>query len=135
MDRKRSSSVEGGRPGRIRSAAARAGRIDDAKAGKGYIGYYDGGAFGVPVTSKNKEASLLFLEFIGQNEVQPDWAIAAPRITNKATFDDPKVKEMDVKLGGFYTMLKDDGKLFAGAPRTPSMRRCVKRQLLSSTTS
>ncbi|MGO8121060.1 extracellular solute-binding protein [Rhizobium ruizarguesonis] len=95
------------------------GVLDDAKAGKGYIGYYDGGAFGVPVTSKNKEASLLFLEFIGQNEVQPDWAIAAPRITNKATFDDPKVKEMDVKLGGFYTMLKDDGKLFAGAPPYP----------------
>ncbi|MEI1252025.1 extracellular solute-binding protein [Rhizobium aouanii] len=95
------------------------GVLDDAKAGKGYIGYYDGGAFGVPVTSKNKEASLLFLEFIGQNEVQPDWAIAAPRITNTATFDDPKVKEMDVKLGGFYTMLKDDGKLFAGAPPYP----------------
>ncbi|WP_064684741.1 extracellular solute-binding protein [Rhizobium bangladeshense] len=95
------------------------GVLDDAKAGKGYIGYYDGGAFGVPVTSKNKEASLLFLEFIGQNEVQPDWAIAAPRITNTATFDDPKVKEMDAKLGGFYTMLKDEGKLFAGAPPYP----------------
>lgn len=95
------------------------GVLDDAKSGKGYIGYYDGGAFGVPITSKNKEASLLFLQFIGQNEVQPDWAIAAPRITNTATFDDPKVKAMDVKLGGFYTMLKEEGKLFAGAPPYP----------------
>ena len=47
-----------------------------AEAGKGYIGYYDGGAFGIPVTSKNKEAALLFLQFIGQDSVQPDWAVA-----------------------------------------------------------
>ena len=95
------------------------GVLEEAQAGKGYIGYYDGGAFGLPITSKNKEAALLFLEYIGQNEVQPGWAVAAPRITNTATFDDPQVKEMDVKLGGYYTMLKDQGKLFAGAPPYP----------------
>lgn len=95
------------------------GVLEDAESGKGYIGYYDGGAFGLPVTSKNKEAALLFLQYMGQNDVQPDWAVAAPRITNTATFDDPKVKEMDGKLGGYYTMLKDQGKLFAGAPPYP----------------
>ena len=95
------------------------GVMADAEAGKGYIGYYDGGAFGLPVTSKNQEAALLFLQFIGQNEVQPDWAVAAPRITNTATYDDPKVVEMDKTLGGYYTMLKDQGKLFAGAPPYP----------------
>ncbi|KAA1180151.1 extracellular solute-binding protein [Rhizobium tropici] len=95
------------------------GVLEAAEAGKGYVGYYDGGAFGLPVTSKNQEAALLFLQFIGQNDVQPDWAIAAPRVTNTATFDDPKVKAMDIKLGGFYTMLKDQGKLFAGAPPYP----------------
>jgi multiple sugar transport system substrate-binding protein len=93
--------------------------MKDAESGKGYIGYYDGGAFGVPVTSKNKEASLLFLQFIGQDSVQPDWAVAAPRITNTATYDDPKITEMDKKLNGYYTMLKNDGKLFAGAPPYP----------------
>lgn len=96
-----------------------AGVLDEAGAGKGYIGYYDGGAFGLPITSKNKEAALLFLQFMGQNEVQPDWAVAAPRITNTATYEDPKVKDMDAKLGGYYTMLKDQGKLFAGAPPYP----------------
>ncbi|WP_425374809.1 extracellular solute-binding protein [Mesorhizobium tamadayense] len=95
------------------------GVLDDAKSGKGYVGYYDGGAFGLPVSSKNQEAALLFLEFIGQDEVQPGWAVAAPRITNTATFDAPEVKAMDAKLGGFYTMLKDEGKLFAGAPPYP----------------
>ncbi|MCO6049207.1 extracellular solute-binding protein [Mesorhizobium sp. RP14(2022)] len=95
------------------------GVMADAESGKGYIGYYDGGAFGIPVTSKNQEAALLFLEYIGQNSVQPGWAVAAPRITNTATYDDPQVKEMDGKLGGYYTMLKNDGKLFAGAPKYP----------------
>lgn len=95
------------------------GVLDETKAGDGYIGYYDGGAFGLPSTSKNKEAAALFLEYIGQNEVQPDWAVAAPRVTNTATYDDPKVQEMNTKLGGYYDMLKDEGYLFAGAPAYP----------------
>ncbi len=95
------------------------GVMADAESGKGYIGYYDGGAFGLPVTSKNKEASLLFLQYMAQNEVQPDWAVAGSRITNTATYDDPKVIALDQKLGGYFTMLKDQGKLFAGAPAYP----------------
>ena len=39
------------------------GVMEDAEAGKGYIGYYDGGAFGIPSPSKNKEAALLFLQY------------------------------------------------------------------------
>jgi multiple sugar transport system substrate-binding protein len=62
---------------------------------------------------------LLFLEYIGQASVQPGWAIAAPRVTNKSTDDDAKVKEMDVKLDGHYTLLKDTGYLFVGAPPYP----------------
>ena len=95
------------------------GVLEAAEAGEGYIGYYDGGAFGLPVTSKNQEAALLFLQYIGQDSVQPGWAVAAPRITNAATYGDPGVMEMDAKLGGYYTMLKDQGKLFAGAPPYP----------------
>jgi multiple sugar transport system substrate-binding protein len=95
------------------------GVMEAAEAGDGYIGYYDGGAFGIPVTSKNQEAALLFLQYIGQNSVQPDWAVAAPRITNTATYDDEKVAAMDASLGGYYTMLRDQGKLFAGAPPFP----------------
>ena len=95
------------------------GVMEAAEAGDGYIGYYDGGAFGLPVTSKNQEAALLFLQYIGQNEVQPGWAVAAPRITNTATYDAPEVQAMDEELGGYYTMLRDQGKLFAGAPPYP----------------
>lgn len=96
-----------------------AGVMDDAKAGKGYIGYFDGGAFGMPVTSKNKEATLLWLQFIGQESVQPDWATRASRITLKATYDEPIVKEFDAKADHYFTKMKDDGYLFAGAPPFP----------------
>lgn len=95
------------------------GVLEAAEAGKGYIGYYDGGAFGLPVTSKNKEAALLFMQYIGQDEVQGPWAVAGSRITNTATYDDPAVQELDKKLGGYFTMLRDQGKLFAGAPPYP----------------
>ncbi len=93
--------------------------LADVEAGKGYIGYYDGGAFGVPTTSKNKEAALLFLQYIGQASVQADWAVAGSRITHTATYDDPKVKAMDEKTDHYYTLMRDEGKLFAGAPPYP----------------
>ncbi|WP_425277089.1 extracellular solute-binding protein [Fulvimarina pelagi] len=95
------------------------GVMQAAESGEGYIGYYDGGAFGLPVTSKNKDASLLFLQFMALPEVQEEWAVAAPRITLTSTYDAAKVKELDDELGGYYTMLRDDGKLFKGAPPYP----------------
>lgn len=95
------------------------GVLAAAESGEGYIGYYDGGAFGMPSTSKQKEAAMLFLQYIGQNEVQADWAVAAPRVTNVSTYDDPKVQAMNEELGGYYDMLKDKGYLFAGAPPYP----------------
>jgi multiple sugar transport system substrate-binding protein len=95
------------------------GVIDEAKAGEGYIGYYDGGAFGIPHSSKNKEAALLWLQYIGQPSVQPEWAAKGARIVHAATFDDPLVKEQDAKVDGYYTLLKEQGPLFAGAPPFP----------------
>src|SRR5918994_1618342 len=47
------------------------------------------------------------------------WAVAGSRITHQATYDDPKVKDMDAKTDGYFTLMKDDGKLFAGAPPYP----------------
>ena len=95
------------------------GVMQEIESGEGYIGYYDGGAFGIPVTSQNQEAALLFAQFIALPEVQADWAVAAPRITLSTTYDDPKVQALDEELGGYYTMLRDQGKLFAGAPPFP----------------
>ncbi len=95
------------------------GVMDDAKAGKGYIGYYDGGALGVPVSSKNKEAALLWLQWMTRKEFQGDFAAAAARIVRTSTFSDPKVVELDPKVDGYFTLMKEQGPLFAGAPPFP----------------
>lgn len=95
------------------------GVLAEAEAGEGYIGYYDGGAFGLPVTSKNQDASLLFLQFMALPEVQEEWAVAAPRITLTSTYDAPKVQALDEELRGYYSMLRDQGYLFKGAPEYP----------------
>jgi multiple sugar transport system substrate-binding protein len=95
------------------------GVLQEAESGEGYIGYYDGGAFGIPVTSDNQDAALLFVQFMALPEVQEAWAIAAPRITLTSTYDAPAVQELDQELGGYYTMLRDQGHLFRGAPPYP----------------
>jgi multiple sugar transport system substrate-binding protein len=95
------------------------GVIEEAEAGEGYIGYYDGGAFGIPHSSKNKEAALLWLQYIGQPSVQADWAVAGARIVQDATYDDAKVQELDPKVDGYFTLMQEQGKLFAGAPPFP----------------
>jgi len=95
------------------------GVMDDINAGKGYLGYYDGGAFGIPVSSKNPEAAMLFLQFVARKEWAPEFAVLAARVVRKSTFDSDLIKDMDPKVDGYYTMLKDYGHLFAGAPAFP----------------
>ncbi len=95
------------------------GVIEDATTGKGYVGYYDGAAFGIPINSKNKDAALLWLQYLGQPAIQPEWAIASGRIVHLSTFDNPLVQAQDEKLNGYYTLMKKQGHLFAGAPPFP----------------
>ncbi len=95
------------------------GVMEDADAGNGYIGYFDGGAFGIPHSSKNKEAALLWLQFIAQSEVQPEWAVAGGRITHKSTYDSPEVQAADANTDGYFTLMRESGRLFAGAPPYP----------------
>ena len=95
------------------------GVMDAAKDGTGYIGYYDGGAFAIPVSSKLQKCALLYLQFIGQESVQADWAIAGSRIVMESTYDDPKVQEADAKAGNYYTLMREQGPLFRGAPPFP----------------
>lgn len=95
------------------------GVMADAEAGTGYIGYYDGGSFAIPVSSKLQKCALLYLQFIGQESVQADWAIAGSRIVMESTYDDPKVQEADAKAGNYYTLMREKGPLFRGAPPFP----------------
>jgi multiple sugar transport system substrate-binding protein len=95
------------------------GVMEAAESGEGYVGYYDGGAFGIPTTSKNKEAAALWLEFVGLESVQAPWAIAGSRIVMNSTFDDPLVVEADAKADSYYTKMEEWGPLFRGAPPFP----------------
>ncbi|MCB0190317.1 MAG: extracellular solute-binding protein [Anaerolineae bacterium] len=95
------------------------GVIQDASIGKGYVGYYDGGAFGIPYSSKKQEAALLWLQYISQADVQPEWAAASSRVVQLGTFDDPLVLEQDKKVGGYFSLMKKEGRLYRGAPPFP----------------
>jgi multiple sugar transport system substrate-binding protein len=93
--------------------------LSDAEADKGYIGYYDGGAFGVPRTSKNPEAALLFVQYVAQPSVQEGWVREAARVVRTDTFETATIKQLDPKTGGYYTFLQERGDLYGGAPPFP----------------
>lgn len=95
------------------------GVLSQAEADEGYIGYYDGGAFGLPVSSLNQEAALLWMQFVGLPQVQAEWAATASRIVMEPTYSDPLVVAVDEATNGYFSLMKDEGYLFAGAPPFP----------------
>jgi multiple sugar transport system substrate-binding protein len=95
------------------------GVLEAAEADEGYIGYYDGGAFGLPVSSQNQDAAVLWMQFVGLEENQAEWAVASSRVVMDSTYEDPLVVEQDGKTDGYYTLMRDQGYLFAGAPPFP----------------
>lgn len=95
------------------------GVFEDALVGKGYVGYYDGAAFGIPRSSRNQEATLLWLQYLGRPAIQPEWAATSSRVVHLSTFDNPLVQAQDKKLNGYFTLMKKQGYLFAGAPPFP----------------
>ena len=95
------------------------GVLEDAESGAGYVGYYDGGAFGIPHSSKNIECSVLFQQYHGQEAWQAEWAANGGRIVMESTYSDPIVTEMDAQTQGYFTHMKDQGYLYRGAPKFP----------------
>ncbi|MEZ4679642.1 MAG: extracellular solute-binding protein [Caldilineaceae bacterium] len=95
------------------------GVMEAATIGAGYLGYYDGAAFGIPINSQHKAETLLWLQYLGQAAVQPDWASASGRVVHFSTFDNDLIKAQDRRLNGYYSLMKEHGNLFAGAPPFP----------------
>lgn len=98
---------------------AKPGVMEAAEAGEGYIGYYDGGAWGIPYCSKNKEAAWLFIQWCTRKEWQPEFAELATTVVRKSAFEDPIIDELNVAMGGYYTVMQEKGHLFAGCPPLP----------------
>ncbi|MCP4165719.1 MAG: extracellular solute-binding protein [Chloroflexi bacterium] len=95
------------------------GVLDAAAAGEGSVGYYDGGAYGIPVSSQNPLCALLWVQYFAQEQFQPEWAAASARVTHNATYDSPELQAMDEQTNGYFTLMKDKGELFAGASPFP----------------
>lgn len=98
------------------------GVMSEAARGLGYIGYYDGGAFSIPVSSKKKEAAWLFIQWATRKEWSPQFAELAGRVCRKSTFASPEIKALNLKLAGYYDMMREKEFLFAGAPSLPMHR-------------
>jgi len=98
------------------------GVMSEAARGLGYIGYYDGGAFAIPKSSRKKQAAWLFIQWATRKQWAPKFAQLAGRICRKSTFNSPEIKELNVKLSGYYDMMKKFEFLFAGAPPLPMHR-------------
>ncbi len=93
--------------------------IADAESGAGYIGYYDGGAFGIPYSSKNKEAALLWVQFIGRSRCRRTRAAAGARIVMESTFRrSADRRDPDQKVSGYYTLMRVSP-LYRGAAPLP----------------
>ncbi len=95
------------------------GVMEDATVGTGYLGYYDGAAFGIPVDSKEQEAALLWLQYLAEKSIQPEWAANSGRVVQLSTFDDQLVRSQDQLLNGYYALMRKQGPLFSGAPPFP----------------
>lgn len=95
------------------------GVMEDALTGAGYLGYYDGAAFGIPVDSQNIQPALIWLQYLAQPAIQPQWAAQSGRVVHLSTFDDLLVRNQDRELNGYYTLMRKQGALFSGAPPIP----------------
>jgi multiple sugar transport system substrate-binding protein len=109
------------------------GVINDAAQQQGYVGYYDGGALGIPHSSNNKEAAFLWLQWMARKDFQGDHAVSAGRITRNSTFDDPLVVEADPKMSNYFTLMSTGGPLFKGAPPFPFHRQLFEVYFLNFT--
>jgi len=93
--------------------------LADAKAGKGYIGYYDGASYSIPYCSKNKEAAWLFIQWVTRKGWDLEYTRLASRVVRKSTLESPEIKDMDIAQGGYFTAFKEYESLFSGAAPLP----------------
>lgn len=95
------------------------GVLEEAEARKGYIGYYDGGAFGIPYSSRQKGAAWLFMQWATRKEVAVDFGKKALAVVRKSALNELVGSKFDEDLGGYFTIMKEKGYLFSGAAPFP----------------
>lgn len=94
--------------------------LNNAQSGSGYIGFYDGGSYSIPITSQKAEAALLWLQFLGDRMNQEQKTMKTGAIVHKSTLTSDRIKAFDHKTGGYFSTFLDYEYLFSGAPKFPA---------------
>jgi len=82
---------------------------------KAYVNYYDGGAFGIPWCSKNKEAAVLFVQYMTNKAGARVTTVDAFAPTRKSVLEEMIGTPLD-KETGYFTLVKEKDWMYAPAP-------------------
>jgi len=93
---------------------------------KAYVGYYDGGAFGIPYCSKNKEAAFLFIQYMTSKEGSMVTATKAFAPTRKSVLEKLVGSDLDRKTG-YFSLVKEKDWMFAPAPPFREHKLLIER--------
>lgn len=93
----------------------REGVIEDARSGEGYVGYFDGGGYGVMQASQRKEPAYLFIQWLLRPEAQRGLAEDVGAITRESAVEaatDTRINEAT----GYVDFFQENNDLFQGNP-------------------
>lgn len=91
------------------------GVIEDAENGDGYVGYFDGGGFGVMEASNRKEPAYLFLQWILRPEASEQLAQDVGAITRDSAIEAARETEIN-EATGYVDFFEENNHLFQGNP-------------------
>ena len=93
---------------------------------KAYVNYYDGGAFGIPYCSKNKEAAYLFVQYMTGKEGSMVTATRSFAPTRKSVLDELVGSDLDKKTG-YFSLVKEKDWMYAPAPPFREHKLLIER--------
>jgi multiple sugar transport system substrate-binding protein len=93
----------------------RDGVVEDAENGDGYVGYFDGGGYGVMSASNKPDAAFLFLQWMCRPEMSERLAVEVGAITRESAIDAAS-QELINEATGYVDFFQENQALFKGNP-------------------
>jgi len=93
---------------------------------KAYVNYYDGGAFSIPYSSRNKEAAFLFVQYMTRKEASRVTAIKAFAPTRKSVIEELLPSDLNKKTG-YFTLIKEYDWMYGPAPPFREHKLLIER--------
>jgi multiple sugar transport system substrate-binding protein len=91
------------------------GVIEAARNGEGYVGYFDGGGYGIMSASNNPEPAYLFLQWMIRPDLQEQLAQDVGAITRVSAIE-PARGQLINEATGYVDFYEEDQELFKGNP-------------------